>query len=82
GLPCNRNYGTGLTYYALYRTLLDLGKVPLMIELPRNSYVYRLCYRRDDGQSGFKNFPYEKGGIAETFQEKNQFKKRINAATQ
>jgi hypothetical protein len=71
-----------LTYYALYRTLLDLGKVPLMIELPRNSYVYRLCYRRDDGQSGFKNFPYEKGGIAETFQEKNQFKKRINAATQ
>jgi coenzyme F420-reducing hydrogenase beta subunit len=79
GLPRNRNYGGGLTYFALYHTLLELGKAPLMIELPRNSLIHRLCYlrsgNRSGNKSGFKHFPYQRWDMAKRFNDRTAMRK-------
>ena len=60
-----KNYGSELTYYALYETLVDLGLDPLMVERPKNA-----IWGPNETPVLFKEFPYKDGALHELFPDK------------
>ncbi|GHU86876.1 hypothetical protein FACS189476_01110 [Spirochaetia bacterium] len=53
GIWSVENYGSNMTYYALYQTIRDMGLEPLMIERPMNS-----SWKPHEIPEGFKFNPY------------------------
>ena len=60
-----RNYGSHLTYYALYRILKEHGYHVLMVGCPKNA-----PYKSDGKPEYFRNIPYSKEEICEQFVDK------------
>ena len=60
-----KNYGSELTYYALYETLVALGLDPLMVERPRNA-----IWGPNETPVLFKESPYKEGALHELFPDK------------
>jgi len=58
----NRNYGGGLTAFALYKTLLDMGRIPLMIEQPMSS-----SWRPSGNRNAFYKDPYNPWDVARIY---------------
>ena len=53
-----RNYGSELTYYALYKVICDLGYDPIMVERPKNA-----VWAPNDFPVLFKDFPYSEDAV-------------------
>lgn len=66
GIHTVENHGSNLSYYALYRTLSDMGYDTLMVERPESSW-----WKPHNFPIIFKENPYEENNIAKLFLTKN-----------
>lgn len=60
-----KNYGSELTYYALYQTLIEMGLDPLMVERPQNA-----VWGPNEKPVLFKECPYKDDALHELFLDK------------
>lgn len=60
-----KNYGSELTYYALYKVICDLGYDPLMVERPKNA-----VWAPNESPVLFRESPYSEGAVHPLYPDK------------
>lgn len=73
GIHTVENHGSNLSYYALYRTLTDLGYDTLMVERPESSW-----WKPHTSPIVFKENPYEVTNISKLYPTKNSMRELNN----
>ncbi|MBE7003143.1 MAG: 4Fe-4S dicluster domain-containing protein, partial [Ruminococcaceae bacterium] len=63
------NYGSNLSYYALYCTLSDMGLEPLMIERPADA-----PWKPNEKPTGFRENPYPEWALSPIFATRNEMR--------
>lgn len=70
GIPTVENHGSNLSYYALYRSLKQMGYEVLMIERPRSAW-----WGPHETPVIFRENPYDDGDLCELFDNRLQMQK-------